>query len=240
MMLSSVMLLTTTSVRHSIESCCEARSKQIVVMLEEIRRYVIQRMVVKRNYVRKWKVDFGPNIIAKLETERSKSGKWQVDWNGATEYEVHWDDVLLLVRETYVVKLANNICSCGKWDKSGIPCQHAMAAIAFHGADPLNYISEWFKKETYLRAYQFNISPVKGRSFWPTSKESPMLSPMIKRMPGRPAKKGKKELLEGKNKSNTKLSNEGRMLRCGICHMEGHNRKSCLKKVTGVCLLHLL
>ena len=98
----------------------EARSKPVITMLEEIRRYVMQRMVVKRNCVKKWKVDFGPNIIAKLEAERSKSGKWQVDWNGAAEHEVYWDDVLLLVRETYVVKLANNSCSCGKWDKSGI------------------------------------------------------------------------------------------------------------------------
>ena len=36
----------------------EARSKPIIAMLEEIRRYVIQRMVVKREHVRKWKVDF--------------------------------------------------------------------------------------------------------------------------------------------------------------------------------------
>ena len=161
-----------------------------------------------------------------------------MDWNVAAKHEVYWDDVLLLVRETYVVKLANNSCSCGKWDKSGILCQHAMAAITFHGVDPLNYISEWFKKETYLKAYQFNISPVKGRSFWPTSVERLMLPPMTKRMLGRPPKKRKREPLEGRNK--TKLSKEGRMLRCGICHMEGHNRKTCLKKVTGVCLLHLL
>ena len=67
----------------------EARSKPVITMLEEIRRYVMQRMIVKRNCVKKWKVDFGPNIIAKLETERSKSGKWQVDWNGATKHEVY-------------------------------------------------------------------------------------------------------------------------------------------------------
>ena len=57
----------------------EARSKLIITMLEVIRRYIMQRMVVKRNYVRKWKVDFRPNIVAKLEIESSKSGKWQVD-----------------------------------------------------------------------------------------------------------------------------------------------------------------
>ncbi|XP_039129497.1 uncharacterized protein LOC120265617 isoform X2 [Dioscorea cayenensis subsp. rotundata] len=129
-------------------------------------------------------------------------------------------------------KLANNSCSCGKWDKSGIPCQHAMPAIAFHGLDPLNYISEWFKKETYLKAYQFNISAVKGRRFWPTSEEGPMLPPITKRMPGRPAKKRKREPLEGKNKSNTKLSKEGRVFKCGICHMEGHNRKNCQNKAS--------
>ncbi|XP_039126939.1 uncharacterized protein LOC120263096 [Dioscorea cayenensis subsp. rotundata] len=97
----------------------EARSKLVITMLEEIRRYVMQRIVVKKSYTMKWKVNFGPNIVRKFEKERTKSSKWQVDWNGAAEHEVIWDDMLLLERESYFVRLENKSCSCGKWDKSG-------------------------------------------------------------------------------------------------------------------------
>lgn len=54
----------------------EARSKPIIAMHEEIRRYVMQRIVAKRKYtVKYWKVNASPNIVAKLEKERNKSAK---------------------------------------------------------------------------------------------------------------------------------------------------------------------
>lgn len=114
-----------------------------------------------------------------------------MDWNGVIEHEVFSNYVLLLVRKTYMVRLSNSSYSCGKWDKSGIPCQHALAVIAFQVPDQLNYIHGWFKNNTYLRAYFFNSSSVKGRRFWPTSEESPLLSPITKRMPSRPVTKKK-------------------------------------------------
>lgn len=54
----------------------KALSKPNISMLEEIRSYMMQKMIVKRDHVRKCNVDFGPNIIAKLEVERSNSTKW--------------------------------------------------------------------------------------------------------------------------------------------------------------------
>lgn len=110
-----------------------------------------------------------------------------MEWGA--KYEVYWDNIMLFLREAYVVILAEQTCSCGKWDKIGIPCQHAMAGITFQGEDPINYVAHWFSKDTYSKAYQFVINPVKGRTFWPTNKEGPMLPSLVKRMPGRPAKK---------------------------------------------------
>lgn len=208
----------------------EARSKPIITLMEEIRRYVMNRIVAKREYATKWKVDFGPNIVAKIEKERNKSGKWQVEWNGAASDEVFWYDPELHVRESYDVKLARKSCTCEKWDKTRIPCQHAMAAVAFHGENPFSYVSDWFTEETYLNSYQFTVNPVRSRMFWPTSEQGPLLPPLHKRMPGRPPKKRRREPLEGKNGSNTKLSRKGRIFKCGVCHVEGHNKRCCPKK----------
>ena len=56
----------------------EARSTPVITMLEDIRKYVMNRIVAKKSYVMKWKTDFGSNIVSKLEKEDHKTGKWQV------------------------------------------------------------------------------------------------------------------------------------------------------------------
>ena len=214
----------------------EARSTPVITMLEDIRKYVMNRIVAKRSYAMKWKTDFGPNIVSKIEKEKLKSGKWQVDWNGAASHEVYWDNPISQIKESFDVRISTMTCSCQKWDKTGIPCQHAIAAIVFHGENPLSYVSEWFKKDMYLRAYQFTINPVRGRRFWPISEEGQLMPPISKRMPGRPSKKRRREPLEGKGKSTVKISRQGRVFKCGICHGEGHNKRCCPKKVNIVSL----
>lgn len=53
----------------------EAKNKPFITLLEEVKRYVMSRIVVKGGYAEKWKCNFGPNIVDKLEKERNKSGK---------------------------------------------------------------------------------------------------------------------------------------------------------------------
>ncbi|XVF74327.1 hypothetical protein PTKIN_Ptkin13bG0101500 [Pterospermum kingtungense] len=151
----------------------EARCKPIISMLEEIRIYVMKRLVLKREYMKKWKTNYAPRILERLEKSR---------------------------------KLA-------------------MATIMYEGADPLSYLSEYFCKEMYKKAYMHMLNPVKGQMFWPKSNDGPLLPPLVKRMPGRPAKKRKREPLEGKNRN--KLSRVGRRMTCGFCHKEGHNKSGC-------------
>lgn len=45
----------------------DSRNKPIISMLEDIRQYVMQRIVVKRDYANKWNGEYGPNIVAKIE-----------------------------------------------------------------------------------------------------------------------------------------------------------------------------
>lgn len=131
----------------------EERSKPVITMLEDIRKYVMNRIVAKRNYAMEQKIDFGPNIVSRLEKVKHKNGKLQVDWNRAAIHEVYWDDPVLQIRESFDVRISKMSCSCQKWDKTGKPCLHAIAAIVFHGNNPLSYIFKWFKKSTNIRAY---------------------------------------------------------------------------------------
>lgn len=77
----------------------ESMSKPIIVMLEDIRQYVITQMAVKRQYAIKWKIVCGPNIIAKIEKETKKCSKWHVEWNGGAYHEVYMDNLVQHVRK---------------------------------------------------------------------------------------------------------------------------------------------
>lgn len=86
----------------------ESKSEPIITMLEDIIQYIMTRIVVKREYVRKWTSGYGPNIVAKVNKERKISTKWHVEWNRASSHEVYWDNLVLHVRDAYVVNLADH------------------------------------------------------------------------------------------------------------------------------------
>lgn len=67
--------------------------------------------------------------------------------------------------------------------KSRIPPQHPLAPIALSRLDPINYLPKWFSKETYIRAYQYLVSPLRKRMFRPISDKGPFLPTIVKRMP---------------------------------------------------------
>lgn len=76
-----------------------------------------------------------------------------------------------------------------------------MDAISFNRVDPLEYVSEWFKRETYIKAFNSSMNQVKTRKFWSISDAGSMLPLVIKRMLGKPIKKRRSEPLEAKNGS---------------------------------------
>ncbi|KAL2943083.1 Antiviral helicase SKI2 [Bienertia sinuspersici] len=50
-----------------------ARTKHLIYMLEDIRTSLMQRLVVKRREVEKWKSNISPRILVKLEKEKTKA-----------------------------------------------------------------------------------------------------------------------------------------------------------------------
>ncbi|GKF87763.1 mutator type transposase, partial [Tanacetum coccineum] len=95
------------------------------------------------------------------------------------------------------------VSSCRKWELSGIPCTHAVAAIwdmASNGTDtgiPESYCNPCHWLSTWKKMYMFKINPINGPQAWkksdvPTTIILPKPHPQI----GRPLKKRKKSSAE--------------------------------------------
>ncbi|GJT45153.1 multidrug resistance-associated protein 5 [Tanacetum coccineum] len=87
-------------------------------------------------------------------------------------------------------------CTCMGWQLTGLPCQHRFASIYFLHKDPKEYVSEWYTKERFVSSYNHYIEGVNVMDQWPiTSYQNPK-PPIIRRMPGRPPHKRKRDVSE--------------------------------------------
>ncbi|XP_016567664.2 uncharacterized protein LOC107865994 [Capsicum annuum] len=108
----------------------------------------------------------------------------------------------------------------------GIPCPHVVAALHHKKLNPVNYISHWYNRETYMNTYNFFFQPVLDMKMWPQSQNISVMPPPVRKMPGSPGKNRKKE--EGETKKKTgKLSKRGIEISCGTFHSKGHNKRRC-------------
>ena len=84
-----------------------ARTKHIIHMLEDIRAQVMQRLYVKKGDVSKWKGEYGPRVIARLEKEKEK-GK-NCDAIPSTDTIFHCSHYL---GDVMTVNLESRTCTC--------------------------------------------------------------------------------------------------------------------------------
>ncbi|KAL6185397.1 hypothetical protein ACLB2K_041531 [Fragaria x ananassa] len=132
------------------------------------------------------------------------------------------------------VDLGRHICTCKRWQLSGIPCVHAICAIIFKKHEPTLYCDDFLMSSTYLRAYNPIIYPIAGEDDWEPV-DYPIAPPPYKEQAGRPKMKRHKEAGEKeKEKAPTipalkegKLSKVGTKMSCRICGQQGHNKTGC-------------
>ncbi|XP_070049758.1 uncharacterized protein LOC142173699 [Nicotiana tabacum] len=142
----------------------EPRHKTIITMLDEIKVKMMRSIGQLREYANGWICDISPTTLKVLQDNTSKSMKCDIMWNGDTRYEVKETEYL-----KYLVSLQTMTCNCRSWTLKGIPCAHAVAALHFKKLDPINFVSHWYTKETYLKVYNHFIQPAFNMSMWPHS-----------------------------------------------------------------------
>ncbi|GJV98272.1 transposase, MuDR, plant [Tanacetum coccineum] len=155
-----------------------ARDKPIITMLEDIRIYLMQRMVAMNEKATTLADPICPSITKELDKMKYKQRYWQVVVSGFQEFEVRKAD------DGFGVNLQNKTCTCKWWDLSGIPCVHAVAAYSFLNRDPVVGVSNWFTKQMWVNSYSHFIKPVSGTSLWVKSDKVPPLPPKKRKMPG--------------------------------------------------------
>ena len=171
-----------------------------------------------------------PSVTKVFNKVKHEATKYQVDWNGADLYQVvgPWQDQV-------VVNLEKRLCSCRKWEVSGLPCKHAVACInnmnenGLNGGLPEHWVHDSYKLETWKKQYSHKINPITGRHYWekhawPSTLIPPKSHPQI----GRPPKKRKKSILEvDELVKGGKLSKRGGTSTCSNCKQQGHNKRGC-------------
>ncbi|GJZ58473.1 multidrug resistance-associated protein 5 [Tanacetum coccineum] len=194
-------------VENGISECfnamiVDARRKPIINMLEDIRVLCMER----------------------LQKMREKQAKhWNVIPSGESRFEVRNG------YEGFKVDERSRSCSCKGWQLSGIPCEHGIAAIYFLHKDPKNYVCDWYNKDVFVNAYNHYIEGMNGMDQWPTTDYQKPLPPVVRRMPGRPPHKRKRDAMEDDG-NRTRISRKGQLNHCTLCKKPGHNQRACPSK----------
>ncbi|KAI8552256.1 hypothetical protein RHMOL_Rhmol06G0252600 [Rhododendron molle] len=197
----------------------QARDKPIITMLEMIRRQLMSRYEEKRSWILTCNGTLCPKIQKIIEEMKVEARNCEVAYAGNHIYEV-WHGV-----RTLVVDLANHTCVCRKWDVTGIPCAHAVAAITSAKRQPESYVNECYNRDSYMRAYAPIIHPIPDQTEWVHTEFDPIVPPPLRRPPGRPKKARRRGPDEPNNPHLAKRTHQS--LRCSNCQELGHNTRTC-------------
>ncbi|OIT06972.1 hypothetical protein A4A49_61507, partial [Nicotiana attenuata] len=170
-----------------------------------------------------------PKILLKLEQNKSKAAECIATKADQFHYQI--EDIYLRL---FSVNLKEMTCSCRRWELTGIPCHHAIAAIWVKKDEPEMYVHECYTTEQYMKSYGPSILPINSSAQWPKTGVDPVLPPIYKTQPGRPKKLRKRGPDETspkepdlKKHNSLKASRKGKKKNCGTCGKTGHNSRRC-------------
>lgn len=181
----------------------------IVQMLDSIRGKLMEVMHSRREASGTWASTLTPSMEQKLHTELAKTHRLDVLCSSDTIYEVRGDTI-------YVVNTGSCECTCRRWQISGLPCIHALAALNRVGRSFYDYCSKYFTTEMYHLAYSASIQPIPDVERIYLNNNGDYYPPSNRRPPGRPRRKR-----INPNKTTTVIR------LCSRCKMAGHNKATC-------------
>jgi hypothetical protein len=141
------------------------------------------------------------------------------------DYEVRYLSMTGNGEETFAVNLLRRECSCRKWLITGLPCCHVIACMKSQSIDIDQYVPDCFRKEKYEACYRSIIYPTNGQALWRRTEYADLQPPPVKRQPGRPKKKRRKDADEKRDEQQLKRAKNG--VKCSRCKKEGHNKSTC-------------
>ncbi|XP_015952913.1 uncharacterized protein LOC107477416 [Arachis duranensis] len=102
------------------------RGKSILTMLEEMRFYIMRVMAQHKDALASYTGKLAPIQMSRLEKEKKEGNYWEAQWVGDDEHNI------FEVRRhghRVTVNTLERTCTCRKWQLTGLPCCHGVAAI---------------------------------------------------------------------------------------------------------------
>lgn len=162
---------------------------------------------------------------SKLDKEKINSRPWTAVWAGDADgnrFEVQCHDTRV------DVKLHEGTCTCRLWQLTGMPCKHAIAAIAHKHDRPENYCNGWLTTGAYNATYEFYVQPTQSQEFWEATPYLKPVPPPMKRKPGRPKKCRRRDSTEATTAGGTRLRRTYTDIQCSRCGGVNHNTRGCM------------
>ncbi|GKD26695.1 hypothetical protein Tco_1232909 [Tanacetum coccineum] len=203
------------TLKHVFDEKMRLLSKPIITMLEDIRIYLMQRLVIMSEKARGLTNIITPSVRKQLEKLKEYLRLWEVYPSGYREFEVR------KLNAGFGVNLETHKCTCRLWDLTGIPCIHGVATYAFLMNDPAKGVSDFYSKKAWQNCYSSFIKPVGGQSMWVKIGLPPPMPPTKRVMPCRPKGKRKKHPSEVNDSSSQRVSRFGRTMTCSNCYQRG-------------------
>ncbi|GKD46895.1 hypothetical protein Tco_1271540 [Tanacetum coccineum] len=122
------------------------RIKPIITMLEEIRLYIMQRLVAMNKLAFSLEDTITPSIRKRLDILKEKQREWIVFPNRFQELVVRKGD------QSYGVSLQHKVCQCRMWELR-VPYVHVVVAYMHVRSDLDAGVSYWYRKESWFNAY---------------------------------------------------------------------------------------
>ena len=123
----------------------------ILSMFQEIHVKLLIRFRTTRDRILDSDLDICARIKKQLDLLVTESRNWPALWDGSTRFQVKRGTSLV------TVDLEKRMCDCRKFDLTGIPCQHAIAAVHSRRQNPVDFFSDYHKRDKYLASYSYPL-----------------------------------------------------------------------------------
>ncbi|KAL6556398.1 hypothetical protein OROGR_005686 [Orobanche gracilis] len=198
------------------------REKPILTMLEEVRSYVMRRMAAHKRMLATFRNKLPPVQQRKLDRLKVDSNGWTPTFTGDADDESF---EVTKHKSRLAVSLSRHTCTCNVWQLTGIPCAHAIAAIAWKNERPEDYVHPWLTVDSMHATYEYFIKPVNSEEFWTETNNPKPEPPKLKRPKKQRRKDGHSEERPGTSKNKVKRTWDVLCYRCGE---HGHIEKTCV------------
>ena len=207
----------------------DSRGLPICDMIDWIRQKMMVNLQSRRSRSERWDGIVCPKIKKILNDVRDQSRFCDLFFAGGDEYEVierreRGEDM------RHIVHTSNKSCSCRHWQLDGIPCIHAMSAIAHRREKPEQYCHPCYFVSTSRSTYEQIIHPLPDKRLWEQTSVNTVMPPHDRRPPGRPKKKRRRDPNETTTSSHQRQRRK-QTVKCGLCGHFGHNRKTCKEPI---------